>query len=419
MARSLRQRRFIAALALAIVVTALAAAIRLVAAYSTHNAAVMIESFHAWLDVAITLLIVIAMIVARSPRARRMPYGLYKLEDLIAFSLAAALAVGGIQLGIEGFGAAPSRSLIAVYAQGASLPLLAVATYAKKVCGKIVRAPALEADAMHTLGDVLEGSAVLIGIALYSVTSMITVYRAAVAVAMVGLLIASYEAGKDSILSLLDLPREKKLIVEMRRIVEECVPDFEVVEVKARWAGPVVFVEITVRAPPLYVIEDLYRVAERISESIKSRIEYVEDVVVRFEPSIRRRIVVCAPQDEAGLDKPLSKHFGKARFFAIVEIVEGNIVRTEFLTRENLVPSGRDLLIGASVAEELVKRGVTDVVVYRMGELAYSVMLRHRVVVWHVDDVRQPLKAVLEKLVRGELPRLASPTCEAPWTRAR
>jgi len=404
-------------ISLAIAVTGVAAAIRFFAACISHNAAIMIESFHAWLDVAITVLVVVAMVLARSAKARRMPYGLYKLEDLIAFSLAAALAVGGIELGLRGISYAPSRSLLAAYAQGASIPLLAIATYAKRVCGKVVRAPALEADAMHTLGDVIEGAAVLAGIALYSVTGAIVVYRASIVIAVIGLLAASYEAGKDAVLSLLDLPREKGLIEEIREIAKGCAPEFDIVDVKARWAGPVVFIEITMRAPPLYVIEDLYKVSARVSEAIRSRIEYVEDVVVRFEPSIRRRIVVCAPQDEAGLDKPLSEHFGKARYFAVVEIVDGRIERVEYLKQSELTTS-RNVLLGASIAEELVKRGVTDVVVYRMGELAYSVMLRHRVVVWHVDNPNQPLKEVLEKLVRGELPRLASPTCEAPWTRA-
>ena len=57
--------------------------------------------------------------------------------------------------------------------------------------------------------------------------------------------------------------------------------------------------------------------------------------------------------------------------------------------------------------------GVTDVIVKNIGEIAYSLLLRHKIVVWKgrddnaIDNIKY--------LIRGYLEVLDQPTHEASW----
>lgn len=97
-------------------------------------------------------------------------------------------------------------------------------------------------------------------------------------------------------------------------------------------------------------------------------------------------MVVALPQEECGLEKPLSEHFDRAPWFLAVKVVNGEIVGFECVEnprRRRKVSDGLSrFLVGADVAESLKSKGVTDVVAVNIGEIAFSILLRHSVVVW-------------------------------------
>ena len=144
----------------------------------------------------------------------------------------------------------------------------------------------------------------------------------------------------------------------------------------------------------------------------------MEDVVVSVEPTARRSMVVALPQEECGLEKPLSEHFGRAPWFLVVRVVDGEIEGFECVEnpRKRRKPSDglSRFLVGADVAESLKSRGVTDVVAVNIGEIAFSILLRHSVVVWK-GAKGVSAREIVEKLVESELSRLKAPTREEAW----
>jgi len=416
-ARSVASAKFVTLMVVALLLILGATLLR--AAYvSGGGAALALEAFHAATDVVATSLVIGAVAISRSRLARRFPYGLYKLEDLVSLGIAVALVVVAADLGIEGFSRpAPRVSLVSSYAQLASIPLVVGSGFAKLVASREVSSPAIRSDAMHTFGDAFEGLGVGLGLLLASLWSTSVAYRVAVGIAVAGVLYAAYEAGRDGLLALLDLPLDRETLLAIEDVVRSVARGFTLSRVRCRWAGPALFVELVLEAPPLAVVEDLHGVARAIEEELSRRLSYVVSVTAMFVPRRRERLRVCIPCDEPSLDSRVSQHFARARVLAVIDVRGEEIERVEFVESAALGGT-REKLAGASVAEALSERGVTDVVVYRMGEIAYALFLRHRIVVWRVRE-RVSVREALEKLLRGELERMVSPTCEASWARHR
>ena len=406
---------------ISLLLTVVATIIRFLGGYLVGNAAVAIEALHALLDVIITSAVLASMVLVRSEVSRRFPYGLYRVEDLVSLGLAVAMAFLGASTLVSSLTSKSSPpSLIPSLAQAASLPLLAGSAYVKFRGASLSNSPALRADALHTVSDVVEGSGVLAGLIIYLVSRSPIAYLASIVVAVAGLFWASYEAGKDSILSLLDLPKDRGFMEGVKEVFNEVSGgEYVLTELRARWAGPVVFLEVTTQAPPLHLIEDTYVFVSRFTKEVKRRYPYVKDVVVRVEPRAREDFIICVPQDEVGMDKPVSKHFGRAKYFTLIKVKGLKVVSIDYIPRPEPSVKGvgdvrRKLLVGATVAEELHRLGVTDVVVTNIGELAYSLLLRHKIFVWRVDE-EMKLGEIIRRFLSRELIRLKEPTREEPW----
>ncbi len=376
------------------------------------------EGYHALLDAVLSVLVVAALLVSRSSWARRFPYGLYRLEDLAAVLLALVILFELVDQARGLFAPVPVVPNAAVAVQAATVPLLAVSVWLKKRAAALLHSPGLEADAAHMVVDVAESGAVAAGLSLYRLLSTPLAYRAALLIALAGLAMAAYEAAHDSVLALLDLPREPELVRRAWRVARETAgPKAEIAELKIRWAGPAVFVDVSARMHPLLTIDVASRIASRIEEALRRSLEWVEEVRVSIEPTRRRKLRVAIPLDEPSPASRPSRHFGKAPYFLLADIEDDKVVGTRVVESTVFKRTGySSMLAGAELAESMHEHGVTDVAVVNIGELAYALLLRHKVLVWKANPTASALDNV-DKLLHGRLEPLEEPTHEAPWRR--
>ncbi len=415
MNRNVVGTRFVALIGVSLLLVLMATIVRAIYA-SGGGVALVLEAIHGATDVIATALVIGAVAVSRSRLAARFPYGLYKLEDMVSLGIAVALAYVAIELGLKGLSKdVPRVEALSSYAQLVSIPLVLGSGYAKLLASKEVSSPAIRSDAIHTFGDAVEGLGVGLGLLLSSAYGSALAYRLAVLIAVIGVSYAAYEAGRDGVLALLDLPVDREAIKVVEEVAKEVAKGFELASAKCRWAGPALFVELVLEAPPLAVVEDLHALSRELEREIARRLGYVVRVTTMFVPRKRSSIRICIPCESPSLDALVSEHFGRAKYFAIITVVGNEVKSVEFVEREKL-SGARERLVGASVAEELSRMGVSDVVVYRMGEIAYALLLRHRIVVWRVDE-KLPVSRIVELLLEGKLERMVSPTCEEPWAR--
>jgi len=415
------RKNLVAYVVASLLLTVASMLLRLVIGFLSGVTAVLIEGFHAMLDVIITIMVLISILIVRSRRAQKLPYGLYKLEDLMTLIIAALLIIIAVEIGSEGLGRSPNAvSLTPALIQISSLLPLGLSAYLKIRASKIINSPSLRADGLHTVGDVLEGGGVALGLLIFSYTGSHVAYQASTVIAIAGIIMAAYEAGHDSVLSILDLPKDKETLDRLSTLIKGAAGELELVSLKARWAGPVIFVEAVLRAPPLRTVEDVSIVCQKLTNILKREVPSIADVIIMVEPSIRSNFTVCIPLDEPRQNATISRHFGKAKYFLIARIREGKVRDVEIISNkykeEKLTNIPAVLLVGARVAESLYRKGVTDVIVYNIGEVAYSLLLRHKVVVWKTDKSMQANNLLNEFLNFG-LKRLQEPTHEEPWMR--
>ena len=399
-----------------IVLLVAVSAARLLAGYAMGVGVLVVEGLHSLIDCVISLFILAALLLARSKRGKKYPYGLYKLEDLAALLLSLVI-LGELVSALSEMGNSPPElGLIPVAIQGVSVLALLGVVYLKYYAARLLNSPSMKADAAHMVADVMESGFVSLGLALYYYTLHPLSYKAALLAAVIGLAVAAYEAAHDSIKALLDIPKDPSLAREVESLVERVMGDkAKVVGVRARWAGPVIFLEVEVRVHPLQTVEAASRLARRAARLVMEEIPEVEDVRILMEPAVRDRLVVAVPVESPSMDSRVCPKFAKSPYFLIAQVAGPVITASKILRGEELLSKRTArLLLGADIAESLYERGVTDVIVVNIGEIAYSLLLRHKILVWRAD----PSKSAAENLAllqRGELEVLEEPTEEASW----
>ncbi len=70
--------------------------------------------------------------------------------------------------------------------------------------------------------------------------------------------------------------------------------------------------------------------------------------------------------------------------------------------------------MGADIDENLKSKKVTDVIVVDIGEIAFSILLRHGIVIWKGSKNKTP-RMLIKDLTQGKLARLKQPTREETW----
>jgi len=364
--------------------------IRLAGYMLTHNAALGIETTHISIDFLLTLFVLVVIYITRSEFSRSFSYGLFKLEDLVAFFIALLIIYIGVDFLLTGLHSSPQTSFIAALFQLFSIVPLFIAGFLKIKVGSILRSTSLKADGKHTYTDVYEGLGVALGLLAYYFTNWGIFYLFAIVLAFFVLLWTALSIARDSLLGLLDLPKDKKLRSKIDEVVRNIEGVERVKETKLRWSGPVIFAEIVVEMNPLLSIDEAHPITEIIENQVKRKVEGVYSVVVHVEPVGRKNFRILVPVMEKRHDAKISSVLAKSKYFAIVEINE-NGERINFIDnpllglKEHLAPSFKDFLI---------EKKVTDLICKSIGDSVYGLLLAYNIFCWKngADELDKNIK---------------------------
>ncbi len=364
----------------------------------TWNYAILIETVHMAIDVVITLLILIALKVVYSKFSRKFSYGLYKLEDLISFLLGFFILYSGVEIIIYGLGSVPFQSFYAALIQLVSIVPLIFAGKIKYNFGKLNNSPSIRSDGMHTFTDVFEGLGVGTGLLFNYLTGSIYFYYFSIALAGIALFLASIEIIKNSILDLMDLPRDKKILKSIENTVKSFKEVKRLSSLNVRWAGSVIFVELVVEMDPSLTIEEAHPVTEKIEEKTKEENNNVISVVIHVEPSKRKNFKIIVPVKSKDTYGEIHEKFSKSPYFAIVDI--NNKSYTINFVENNLNIDEKNL-VGVKVIKNLLNYGITDIITMNIGEIVFGLLSIHKVNCWKTYG--GSLKENIEKFIEGKV----------------
>lgn len=316
---------------LSILVNLLLVGIKTFVVFISGSLAVTADAIHSLSDVVSSTVILLGIKISERP-AQGFPYGLYKVENLVAMITSILILFAGYEI-IKAVFLVSSRSLptnIPWSIAGIVTTILITWIFSKyelKI-GKKTGSPSLIADARHIWTDTLSSLVILLAFLGSAIGFAIDKYAAVIVVAFIAR--SAIIILIDSVRVLLDASLDFSSMTRIREIV---LADPRVAKINNLWArnaGRYRFVELdlTLRVSEL---EKGHQVSEEIENRVKTEIGQVDRVLIHFQPMQQKIRTFALPLSE---DKvTISDHFGEAPFFQLFKVLgkEGTVSEKKLL----------------------------------------------------------------------------------------
>jgi len=318
------------------------------------SAAILAETIHSLTDVIGSLAVWTGIVISRK-KSPAFPWGLYKVENLVAlvsafFIFLMAYEVGKSMLLSEAKGIANINITIVVLFL-IILPVFLFVWYEKKKAEEL-NSPSLLADAKHWITHIASMGVVIVGLAcskLYPHADKI-----AAGIVILFILKAGYDIVKDSMKSLLDASVDIKTLDKIREVINSFKEVEEIASLNARNSGSFIFVLLNLRVS-VKKLKEAHQIADSIEKAIRKDISFVERVTIHYEPVKKDYMRYAVPLENR--EGKISEHFGRAPFIALCDkklsngvVVSQDIVDNPFVKIEK----GK----GVKLAEFLVDQGI-------------------------------------------------------------
>jgi cation diffusion facilitator family transporter len=334
--------------------------LNLAIAATSGSLAVAAEMVHNLVDLVASVA-VLAGVKISERESRDFPYGLYKVENLVAVGVAILIFFTGYEIAQEALFAEEQAAtvngwMLVGVALSAVIPL-AFSLYEMRV-GRELNSPSLMADAAEYRAHVFSSGVVFLALVGQLVGLPLDRYAALVIVVLIAK--TGWELLADGMRVLLDASLDAETLAEVREIVDAEPTVTEVRSLAGRNAGRYRFLEIDV-ALRVDDLEKAHMASQRLEKAIREQVPHVERVLIHYEPQVRTHVRYAVPLADAG--GMVSEHFGEAPYFGLVTVrlADGAIERQEVLVNPH---QAVEKAKGIRVAEWLVGLK-TDVVLLR------------------------------------------------------
>jgi cation diffusion facilitator family transporter len=341
-----------------IAVNLLLTLINLVIATASGSLAVAAEMVHNLVDLAASVAVLAGLKISQR-QSKAFPYGLYKVENVVAVGVALLIFVSAYEIAKEALFSSSREAtvegwMLAGVVVSAVIPLV-FSHYEMRV-GRAANSPALIADAQEYRVHVFTAGLVMAALIGQLLDWPLDRIAALVIVALVAK--TGWELLSDSMRVLLDASLAAATLAQVREIIERQPAVVEVHSLTGRNAGRYRFVEAEVGLR-VRDLEKANQVSHMISAAIREQVPHVERALIHAEPADRPLRQLAVPQTKA--NGPVSQHFGTAPFFALrdVRVKDGAVLEQRSVANPYAGdPRGR----GLKVAQWLLSQQV-DVVI--------------------------------------------------------
>lgn len=324
--------------------------------------ALIADSIHSISDVIGSVAVFIGLKISKR-KSKAFPYGLYKVENLIALVSSFLIFFAGYEIitwAVKGKGVPLLKNLSPTLAGIFSILVIVYGfmRYERKMA-KTTGSPSLAADAEEYKTDLYSTLVILgsflgsfLGIHLDRIASVIV--SAFIFKAGGVLFINAIKVLLDASLDFAALDKVKTIILEESRVEE-------LKSLTGRNSGRYKFIEadVTLRVREL---ERAHQISQRLEEKIKKDIPYVDHILIHYEPIKREFSHIAIPY--IAKDNKVSEHFGETPAFLVLKVKadSNSLVKQDILINPFLLEERGK---GIRAAELLVKNGVDVVVVKR------------------------------------------------------
>ncbi len=343
---------------LSIGINALLVVLKYALAVLSGSVALAADAIHSLSDV-ISAAAVLAGIKISKRKSKVFPYGLYKVENLVALISSLFILFAGYEIIKTVFVKKQSLDFRAlpVAILGVILTMAITFFFSRYELkeGQRLNSPSLVADAQHIKTDMLSSGVILVG--LLGSLSGFPLDKAAALVMVVFIGRAGISILLDSIRVLLDASLDFETMDQVKTTIQA---EPQVNRINALWgrnSGRYKFIEadISLRTTNL---EKAHMISRRIEEKVKQKVSHVDHILIHYEPSKKETIRYAVPLEDD--KRRVSEHFGEAPFFYLVTLkVDGSAILEEKFLKNPYMHEEKGK--GIKVGEWLVQQGA-DVV---------------------------------------------------------
>jgi len=267
----------------------LLALLKIVVGFLASSAALVADGFHSISDIASSAGVLIAVAFASRPPDDNHHYGHGQAEPLAAvmigmilFITAALLAYNMVGNLLAGEVSIPGR--MALYAAFISIVVKELMYRYTIKAGEETDNQALKADAWHHRSDAFSSIAALIGIAAARIGFWFLDPVAGIVVAVMVFKVG-YEILEEGFITLLGKAPAGKKIQEIKEQIIEVDGVEEILDVKGRYNGPVLYLDIKIAVPPALTVEEGHEIAARVKSMLLEQYVEAEEVLVHVDPA--------------------------------------------------------------------------------------------------------------------------------------
>jgi len=327
-------------------------------AVASGSLVVATEMLHNLVDLMASVAVLVGLKISQR-RSKSFPYGLYKVENVIAVGVAGLIFFTAFEIIQEALFAYQRQTtvdpwMLAGVMLSAVIPLSF--GHFELRAGKAANSPSLIADAQEYRAHIFSSGVVLIS--LIGHIFGLSLDRPAALLVVFFIARTGWELLKDGMRVLLDASLDAETLAQVRQIIENDPATTQIKTLTGRNSGRYRFLEaeVTLRRDDL---KKAHAVSQRIEQAIRAEVPHVERVLIHYEPtgSIHRRDAFPL----ANPDGRLSEHFGQAPYFALVTLG----LSDEAVEKQEVVQNPHQEVSkakGIRVAEWLVSQKVDRVV---------------------------------------------------------
>ncbi len=247
------------------------------------SAALTADGIHSLSDLAASASVYTGIVISHK-KSKTFPFGLYKVENLVALVSAFAIFFAGYEIAKDVFfgESTPIKNLnVALIVIGLTVLITYLyAQYEKKMAVKL-NSPSLKADAEHIKADFYTALVVLAGI-LSKYFGFEWGEKIAVLIVVFFIFHSGFEILKDAIKVLLDASVDNDTIQKVNEILKDDPEINKINFITGRNSGSYKFLQLDVDLKT-DSLSEAHKIAHQIEQKIKKEMPFVEKVVVHYE----------------------------------------------------------------------------------------------------------------------------------------
>ena len=258
--------------------------------------ALIADGVHSLSDIFSDLIVIFGIRWGRKEPDEDHPFGHRRIETIAGLIIGVILIFAGvgiiynaiINIAKDNF---QTSSIFVIYVAAGSIISKEILFWYTRSVGRRIKSTVIKANAWHHRTDALSSVAVLIGVLFVYINPK---FYLADTIAAIIVSIFIMQVGASLIWSALkevvDTAPDKEILLEMQQHAEDIEGVIQTHDIRARYSGALILVEIHIVVNPDLTVREGHNIAKQVEHRLLNNVENVSKVIIHVDPEFKKEI---------------------------------------------------------------------------------------------------------------------------------